>query len=259
MHKPITVIGEVLENRMVSDSMYLLEISLQQQSGFLPGQFCMVNWVNQPTTFGRPLSILACDDTKMQLLYKAVGSGTNRLASTNIGQQLELLTPLGNPFPKPDSTVPHILIAGGVGLPPMLSWSEIYGQSADVLCFGGRDGGDIPWELLSDNWLVSVDSKVNIPEGKTLFHGNVIEMLRSMKLPENATVLSCGPTSLLQAVKKLAVENSWECFVSVEERMGCGFGVCRGCVVPTVAGSYKTACKDGPVFNANDIKIGDEL
>ena len=77
----------------------------------------------------------------MQLLYKAVGSGTNRLASTNSGQQLELLTPLGNPFPKPDSTAPHILIAGGVGLPPMLSWSEIYGQSADVLCFGGRDGG----------------------------------------------------------------------------------------------------------------------
>jgi dihydroorotate dehydrogenase electron transfer subunit len=258
LQKPLNVIGEVVENNMVSDSMYLLDIILEQNTSFLPGQFCMINWAEQPATLGRPLSILSCTGTKLHLLYKAVGRGTSRLALTGRGEKLELLTPLGVPFSEPDSETPRILIAGGVGLPPMLSWYQKYARPQDMLCFGGRDGGDIPWKLLPDNSLVSVDNNFDVPKEETVFHGNVIELLNTQKLPDKAVLFSCGPTPLLQAVKNFAIDRNWECFVSVEERMGCGYGVCRGCVIPTDSG-YKTVCKDGPVFNASIIKLGEEL
>ena len=68
-------------------------------------------------------------------------------------------------------------------------------------------------------------------------------------------VLSCGPLPMLRALKKVAQDAGLTCFVSLEERMGCGIGACLVCVCDLTNGARARVCKDGPVFNANDVEL----
>lgn len=248
--------GTIVAQTAVSSSMLRVEFDLQEHVPFQPGQFCMLNLAGGLSlVFGRPFSILATTGSRLALLYKVVGRGTARLREAAVGAPVTCLAPLGRPFPAPDPR-PRLLLAGGVGLPPLLAWEARWGRSRDLCCVGGRDGGDLPWDLLGPAWRASVDRAVALPADRAAFAGNVVELARSL-LPAGApphVVLACGPSPLLRAAAALAAERGWDCLVSVEERMGCGYGVCRGCVVPRAGGDgYATACKDGPVFDALDL------
>jgi dihydroorotate dehydrogenase electron transfer subunit len=248
--------GRLTHTRLVSSSMYLIRIQLETETGFRPGQFCMLN-VGDAGGFvlGRPLSILAVDGLHMDLLYKVVGGGTGRLADLQPGAALRLLTPLGTSFPQPVKDQRYLLLAGGVGLPPLHAWRRLYPQADTLACFGGRDGNDVPWELL-DGWRVSVDQDRDLPEGREAFVGNVVQLAETLIVDAPAgglTILSCGPHPLLKAAATLARDRGHACYVSMEERMGCGYGACRGCVTPVKAGGYQAVCEDGPVFAAETL------
>lgn len=250
------LLGVIAAEAPVSSSMRRLELEFEEAVPFQPGQFCMLNLAGEPAlVFGRPFSLLAAAGRRLSLLYKVVGRGTARLRDAGVGAPVTCLAPLGRPFPAPDPR-PHLLLAGGVGLPPLLAWAERWGRPSDLCCAGGRDGDDLPWGLLGPSWRVSVDRPGELPAGRRAFGGNVVELARSL-LPVSAperVVLACGPLPLLRAAAALAAERGWDCLVSVEERMGCGYGVCRGCVVPrALDGGYATACKDGPVFEARGL------
>ena len=124
-----------------------------------------------------------------------------------------------------------------------------------------RDGADVPWTLLGDDWRVSVDRAVDVPSDRDAFHGLVTDLARARLTADGGparTVLACGPLPLLRAAAALAAERDWDCWLSLEEHMGCGYGVCKGCVVPVrdpgeAGWRNATCCGDGPVFPAADI------
>jgi dihydroorotate dehydrogenase electron transfer subunit len=248
--------GRVASSAVVSASMRELTLVLEGRLDFLPGQFCMLNLGDaREMVLSRPFSILHAEGPRLTLLLKVVGEGTRRLVDAAPGAPLTCLGPLGRSFPPPRAGLPALLLAGGVGLPPLLAWRRRWGGEADLALFGGRDGGDVPWDLLAGGWRCSVDRHADMPAGRDAFTGTVVDLARSI-LDDDAPrrVLACGPLPLLRAAAGLARERGWECLVSVEERMGCGYGVCRGCVVPRADGDgWATACQDGPVFDAADV------
>lgn len=257
--QPRRLTGQVFALDRVSTSMYAMTLSLERPAAFLPGQFCMLNFQGgREMVLSRPFSILHADGTQLTLLFKVVGAGTRLMAACAPGAPVACLAPLGRPFPPPADGRPQLLLAGGVGLPPLLAWRRRWGGDADLNLFGGRDGGDVPWGLLADGWHCSVDRRHGVPAGRGAFAGTVLALAASVLETdaEHRRVLACGPPALLRAAAELARLRGWECLVSVEERMGCGYGVCRSCVVPRADGDgYVTACKDGPVFDTAVVNL----
>jgi dihydroorotate dehydrogenase electron transfer subunit len=256
--------GVVLSNEPVSSGLIRLDIELDQPVSFQPGQFAMLNLAGSASlVFSRPFSIFAADGRRMSFLYRVVGQGTRSMGALTAGDSMTFLGPLGRPFPQPEADQPVVLIAGGVGLPPLAAWLARQGDNPglEVLAFfGARDGADVPWDLLKDRWDVSVDSLRDVPGGRRAWEGLVTELAAARKDLQdgrNRMVLACGPTPLLKAAARFAEERSWDCWLSLEEHMGCGYGVCKGCVVPVHdpgkgpdALRNATCCEEGPVFNA---------
>jgi dihydroorotate dehydrogenase electron transfer subunit len=261
----VSCTARFITNVRVSSGLIRLDLALDQPLPFLPGQFAMLNLVgDRPFVFSRPFSILSLNETTISFLYRIVGRGTAALADLKAGQELTVLGPLGRPFPGPDDITgtPAVLIAGGVGLPPLYNWLVRYGRDTDLGFFGGRDGGDIPWQLLADRWQVSVDHLTDVPAGQQPWHGLVTELVAehpALQGDQSRVVMSCGPVPLLKAVATLAAARGWACHVSLEEHMGCGYGACKGCVVPvqddTAVDRWRnaTCCEEGPVFRAEEI------
>jgi len=257
----------VADNSPASTGLIRLGVECDQELDFLPGQFVMVNLSGpRRRTFGRPFSILSCRGTRVELLYRVVGGGTRDLSTLEAGDELSLLGPLGRPFPDPEAGRPVVLVAGGVGLPPVLAWWHRHARPEDQGYFGARDAGDMPWELVPESWHLSADvvgDHSEMPAGRTLWQGLVTE-LATRRLPGNdgspGRILACGPLPLLEAVGNLAAERGWDCFVSMEEHMGCGYGACKGCVLPVrdegglpEPWRNATCCQEGPVFAAEEI------
>lgn len=261
----VSCVARFITNVWESSGLIRMDLAVDHPAPFLPGQFAMLNLAGErPFVFSRPFSILAGGENTLSFLYRVVGRGTAALAALKAGQEVTVLGPLGCAFPRPDEVpdTPAILIAGGVGLPPLHNWLARYGRPGDLGFFGGRDGGDIPWELLAGRWQVSVDNQRELPAGQQAWHGVVTDLVAQYpglqdELPR--VVMSCGPIPLLKAAAALAAERGWSCHVSLEEHMGCGYGVCKGCVVPVhdssaVGWRNATCCEEGPVFAAEDIR-----
>jgi dihydroorotate dehydrogenase electron transfer subunit len=212
--------------------------------------------------FSRPFSIFAAEDRLMSFLYRVVGRATAAMAELGDGETMVMLGPLGRPFPAPDPDRRAVLVAGGVGLPPVHSWWARYRRPGDAAFFGGRDGADVPWGLLDESWGVSVDDPGGVPAGREAFHGLVTQLVESRPDLDRgpAELFACGPEPLLKAAGRLAADRSWRGWLSLEEHMGCGYGACKGCVVAVRdeerrPGAWRTAtcCLEGPVFAAEDI------
>ena len=268
-------VARVAANEAVSRGLIRLDLELPQPLAFAPGQFAMLNFRDErQLVFSRPFSILAADGNRASFLYRVVGRGTQMLAELSDGDELSVLGPLGTPFPAPVAAEPVILMAGGVGLPPLLAWWHRYGREGDRAYFGGRDGADIPWSLIDESWQVSVeragagdgsdDRPADLPARQDPYRGLVTDCCRDddpFGGARRGLILGCGPLPMLAAVAALARERDWRCLVSVEEHMGCGYGVCKGCVVPLVAPDASseaafvnaTSCQQGPVFAAESI------
>ena len=259
--------GVVGANVPVSSGLYQLDLELTQAVDFQPGQFAMLNLAGRESlVFSRPFSIYDADGNQVSFLYRMVGRGTRAMGDLTVGALMTFLGPLGRPFPSPEASLPVVLIAGGVGLPPLAAWLARNGDHPTreiTAFFGARDGADVPWDLLGDTWRVSVDSLRGVPDGQRAWEGVVTDLVASTEdlQDERARiVLACGPTPLLKAAGRLATARGWTCWLSLEEHMGCGYGVCKGCVVPVRdpsggPGAWRnaTCCEEGPVFKADTL------
>jgi NAD(P)H-flavin reductase len=131
-----------------------------------------------------------------------------------------------------------------------------WGRPHDRCYFGARNGGEVPWALLGERWRVSVDSADGVPAGRPVFTGVVTALADAdpeLRAEGQAAVYACGPGPLLRAAADLARRRDWRCWVSLEEHMGCGYGVCKGCVVRVRDDGVTrnaTCCFEGPVFDA---------
>ncbi len=227
-----------------------------------PGQFVMISQDSE-TSFPAPLLKRALaiysqhwpgeDRGALTFIGKVVGDGTRLLSRLCKQDKVGLIGPLGNGFQVgPDESQVTIMVAGGTGIASffMLA-SQLLSQGRRAcLVYGGRSRDDLVG--LDDFRDLGIATYVTTEDGTDGLQGLVtqgLERALSDHSTDSVSLLTCGPTGMMRAVSSIASERGVGCQISVENRMGCGFGVCLGCTVKTTDG-YKLACTEGPVFDA---------
>ncbi len=262
--------ARVLESRTLRGGYFVLTAQGPTHGAPLadvvPGQFVMVrgDW-GRDLVNPRAFSVLdASDDGRLSLLLKAYGRGTTRLCHASPGEMLTITGPLGRgTFAPPQPQGPtQLLVAGGVGLPPLhlqARRAAAAGLASRVeLLYGGRDENDLV--LLSDFEDWGVTMHLATEDGSVGERGFVtVPLARRLdaaaKAGEPVEILSCGPTPMLRAVRTLGLSRRVPTWLCLEEEMACGFGVCLGCAVPVYdARPYAYCCTDGPVFDASEVR-----
>ena len=249
--------ARVVENRALARGNFVLRLSLPDEgaalSHSLPGQFVMLRgeWGRDPL-LPRAFSILRLCDGGCEILVKAIGRGTRLLQLALEGAPMSVLGPLGQPFPPPQPPRVDLLVAGGVGLAPLLWLAEKYRDGAYHLLYGARTAEDLV--LLDDIAATGCKLTLTTEDGSRGVRGRVTDAMKSV---EAARVLTCGPNAMMRAVVDIAKKHEVPCLVSVEGEMACGIGVCLGCALPLTDGTrpFAYACVDGPVFDASKVVI----
>lgn len=215
-----------------------------------PGQFAQIRLPGH--VLRRPISICGINRERnaLRFVFQIRGKGTAELAEFRVGDEIEILAPLGRGFPvNPGRKT--LLIGGGIGVPPLLGAAAELRENA-VAVLGFRNRGSV---ILKKDF-EAVGSRVEIAtdDGSYGFHGLVTELAAK---EEFETVFACGPMPMLRAVREIAKKRGVPCFLSLEERMACGIGACLGCAVALLDEGgkqyYGHVCKDGPVFDGRKV------
>lgn len=266
-------VASLVENRPLGRGSFVLRLGgCQALSSAKPGQFVMLRgeWGRDPL-LPRAFSILRTNpDGSADVLVKAVGRGTRLLEGVTTGAKLSVLGPLGSAF-EPAENSGDWLVAGGVGLAPLLWYAERYKAKQHHLLYGARSAGDLVLldEIRAAGCVVTLTTEDgSAPAGWSVHKGRVTDAL-AMLLPKRSApgtrILTCGPNPMMRAVVELARAHvagradphALQCLVSVEGEMACGIGACLGCAVPLTDGTkpFGYACTDGPVFDSARIVI----
>lgn len=219
------------------------------------GQFVHIRVAGH--TLRRPISICQVDRERgtLRLVFETKGSGTVELAKLAPGELMDLMGPLGNGFALLSPEKKAIVVGGGIGTPPMLETARHYGKNATAIC-GFRSAAQV---ILEEDF-AAAGCRVCLAtdDGSKGQKGFVTDLLRERLGEEKADIIyACGPTPMLEAVAKVAAQFGVRCQVSLEERMGCGVGACLVCACKIARENgdptYKHVCKDGPVFEAEEV------
>ncbi len=229
-----------------------------------PGNFIEIRVTEGIDPFlRRPISIYNLDKENgiLEFIFQVKGKGTNILSKKKIGDKIDIIGPLGFGTFNFDKFDKVIILGGGIGIFPLYELSKQAKQKGKVvhayLGFRNKELVMLEKEFkeVTNNLTICTD------DGSYGEKGFVIDKLaKDMENEKFECIFACGPTPMLRAVKKYAEENGISCQVSLEERMGCGLGVCLGCAVkkansPADAPEYFHVCKGGPVFNSKDVEI----
>lgn len=229
----------------------------EQLPAMLPGQFVEVRVDGSATTFlRRPISINFVDSSRNELwlLVATVGDGTRRLATLQAGDTLNCLLPLGNGFSMPaegSSSPRMLLVGGGVGVAPLLYQGAVLAAKGIRPSFllGARTSKDL---LMLDEFRKYGDVYLTTEDGSEGEKGFVTQHTVLQRGPKFDLIQTCGPTPMMKAVARYALQQDIECEASLENMMACGLGACLCCVEKTTRGNL-CVCKDGPVFNVKQL------
>ena len=213
----------IAKNIKVGKDIYLMTLVGDTKAIKNSGEFINITVPNY--YLRRPISVCDFSDKHVDILYKVLGRGTKDLSTFEEGFELDCLLGLGNGFDLEKSKKP-LLIGGGIGIAPMFALAKHFNKKGikPTLVYGAR----------SD-------------DGSLGFKGNVIECIKNSNIDFDY-YYSCGPYKMLEFLSK-AYSNGC---VSLEARMGCGFGACMGCSIQTTKGPQRV-CKEGPVFEATEV------
>lgn len=233
--------------RQLTADTYELVLSGDTSAITAPGQF--VN-IELPGKFlRRPISICNwSSEGALMLLVKVVGDGTKQLVRCVPGTELDVLSGLGNGFDLTQAGEHPILLGGGIGIAPLYGLAQRMLQAGmtPTVGLGFRSQADAFY--LEEFGALGCRLMVATEDGSLGTRGFVTDIARNV--PECDYVLCCGPLPMLKAVHALPQLTGGQ--FSFEARMGCGFGACVGCSVPTVQGT-KRVCKDGPILYKEEI------
>lgn len=195
----------------------------------------------------RPISVCDYDDKTVTIIYKVVGEGTEKMSKLSEGTELDVLTGLGNGFNLNCEGDKPLVIGGGVGTPPMyrLCKDLIAAGKKPTVILGFASKEDVFFE--EEFKALGVDIYVSTNDGSVGTKGFVTDVMKDLK--DYTYFYACGPMVMLKAICN-ATDIDGQ--VSLEERMGCGFGACMGCTIKTQEG-YKRVCKEGPVFRKESL------
>jgi dihydroorotate dehydrogenase electron transfer subunit len=193
-----------------------------------------------------------------EILAKTVGRGTALLERALPGAEIDVLGPLGTSFPEPRGDTVDLLVAGGVGLPPMFMQGARAAERGEAdrseMIYGGRGASDLV--LLREMEAMGLELFLTTESGEVGEKGLVTRALEARLRHHQGKpvrVMGCGPNGMLWAIARMARDLKVPCFISLEEQMACGIGVCLGCAIPARSRPYRYVCSNGPVFDAADV------
>ena len=244
---------EIQSNEQIAKNVYRMQLC-GDTTGILPGQF--VNIRVQGQFLRRPISVCNVTEVKgerleakgmLTIIYKVVGVGTEAMSHLPVGTQLDVLTILGNGYDLTKAGNAPLLVGGGVGVPPMYMLArqlrEMGKEVKVILGFNTKDEVFYEEEFRA----LGCDVTVTTVDGSHGVKGFVTNALDG----QQSYYYTCGPLPMIKALIQAAGTNGE---VSMEERMGCGFGACMGCTIQTTQGP-KRVCKEGPVFDAAILQL----
>ena len=233
---------EIQSNEQIAKNVYRMQLA-GDTTGILPGQF--VNIRVQGQFLRRPISVCNIANGILTITYKVVGVGTEAMSHLPIGTQLDVLTILGNGYDLSKAGDEPLLVGGGVGVPPMYMLARQLREMGKtvrvILGFNTQDEVFYEEEFRA----LGCDVTVTTVDGSHGVKGFVTNALDG----QQSYYYTCGPLPMIKALLQAAGTNGE---VSMEERMGCGFGACMGCTIQTTQGP-KRVCKEGPVFPAEEL------
>jgi dihydroorotate dehydrogenase electron transfer subunit len=252
------VSAPIISNTEVLPNIYLLQAQAPEIAALAyPGQYVMVRCgegYNMPLR--RPLGIHRISKHGISLLFTVVGRGTEWLSLRKAGELVDLFGPLGKGFEIYLSSRNLLLVAGQTGYAPFRALADqaIATGRKVTLIIGYKIG-----PLIFPDHLFPPEIKIAsaTEDGSKGYRGMVTDLLSAPSLaaefiPWADQVFICGPLSMYKAIamsKKLGDKPTQ---VLLETVMGCGVGACLSCSIETRQGR-KLVCKDGPVFEFNDI------
>ena len=184
----------------------------------------------------------------IELLYKVVGEGTAIMGAWEKGEQVDVIGPLGTPFPAVKKSKKPILVAGGIGIASFRLLGRAVGGLTMYYGARSKDDASLAWGMRGTGTKIEVATE----DGTVGKKGLVTDLLGGV-VNESTLIYVCGPTAMLKAVALLARARGARCYVSMERTMACGVGACLGCAVPAAAGGYKMTCSEGPVFESGEL------
>lgn len=239
---------EIKTNEQIAKNVYRMQLC-GDTTGILPGQFVNIRVEGQ--FLRRPISVCNVEQPLnhatqlLTIIYKVVGVGTEAMSHLPIGTQLDVLTVLGNGYDLSKAGDKPLLVGGGVGVPPMYMLARQLREAGKavhvILGFNTKDEVFYEEEFRA----LGCDVTVTTVDGSHGTKGFVTNALDG----QQSYYYTCGPLPMIKALLQAAGTNGE---VSMEERMGCGFGACMGCTIQTTQGP-KRVCKEGPVFPAEEL------
>lgn len=206
----------------------------------------------------RPISIHNIEGNIVEFVFQIKGKGTEILSKKNEGEYIDILGPLGYGGFNFEGKKNIAIIGGGIGIFPLYELAKKAKMNAKVNMYLGFRNKEFvvledKYKNVSDKFVLTTD------DGTYGEKGFAINFLREdIDKKEIDAIYACGPLPMLKAVQELAKNTNIPCQISLEERMGCGIGVCLGCAVKIKSGEqveYTHVCKEGPVFDSNDVEI----
>ncbi|MGC8588444.1 MAG: dihydroorotate dehydrogenase electron transfer subunit [Hydrogenobaculum sp.] len=241
---------EILKNEKVGIHTYLMVLKLKHRYDIKPGHFVMI----KPNDSFDPLNrrafaIADVEEDNMYIYYDVIGKGTTVMSGLKEGEFVDVLMPLGNGFFEASYDKLNVVLAGGIGISGVSLFCKLL-KAKNLnfkVCYGARSKE----HLVMLDWFSKYDIPVEVytDDGSFGKKGYVTDALKDM---ENVSVHACGPTPMLKAIQNISKQKGFEAYLSLENPMACGYGVCLGCVVKTEDG-YTRTCVEGPVFKSDHI------
>lgn len=255
----------VIHNEEIAENVWSIVIEYPSSIAVRPGQFVNVYLNRRDLLLPRPISICRAEGERLTLLYGVVGKGTEELSTYRANTLIRVSTPLGNGYnlKEIEGNSPRqlsaMVVGGGIGVPPLLELT--YNLVAMGLHVNAVIGFRKEPFLVTDLKAAGATVYVATDNGSEGFHGDVIGLIEKESLSSDY-YFACGPKPMLKAISKHCACNEKDVQVSLEERMGCGYGACVGCTCKIRTFSFsdkdvnivrKRVCKDGPVFWGKEV------
>ena len=247
-------LATIVKNEKIAENIYEITFDAGEDVTVRAGQFGEIS-LGGTHLLRRPIAICKVEKNLVTYCYQLRGEGTRELALMGAGTRLNVLMPLGNGFFVEENEQKVALVAGGVGIFPIISVLREYAGKKEISAYVGFRNKDAVCgldEFEKADKFVAVTDDGSFGEKMNSVQAFVADLKKGNR-PD--VVLACGPTPMLRALKKVIEEENLNCYVSLEERMGCGFGACVVCVCALTNGKNARVCKDGPVFNALDVVL----
>lgn len=249
---------EIVTKEQLKSDIFKFAIHSEEMAKIaLPGQFLEIRVNDDIEPFlRRPISIHKINKEKNELefIFQVKGKGTQILSSKKVGDKISIIGPLGKGTFAFENHKKIAIIGGGIGVFPLYELARQASQKANITTYLGFRSKDFvvledEFSKVSDKLVITTD------DGSYKENGFAINFLKADCEKEKPDcIYACGPLPMLKAVRDFAIQNNIECQVSLEERMGCGIGICLGCAVKDKnSEGYKHVCKDGPVFDVGDV------